>query len=680
MAPAPETDSEGRRLVAVPPPPIFDTSVAVPQFYAEGYDHSSPISVPQSVAIAAQDALEGTSSGPNATRTRPSVPRRPPPFVPRGAAVGSTSLPLEAVSTAKPQLETLQLRFGDAVRLLLPSLKDGGLLAALSSCAPVDSNRSGAGANAVNCMDAANEERRIATDLTASGRSAEGFVAMTAAPIANLQGPIARRSVWEVYRHNYQDDSPGDDVVRYGQCIRLGQRAPDGEHEVLLSCEPPSRDGAMGAPYLILGRLAGFGYPDPEEESRKAFHTVFMIMPGDCSFGEKVSELQSTLKIAKEGDPVDLKQNVRLIPASPFAYLHRQRHLQAKACVIPNSLGRGCRTITVKRTEGREMILEAGGGERPVKPESGNEYSSWMIQVLNVRRGIIEESQQRTEEVYRGLPRALLGRALGGPQPPSAHDAVPFSREALESGFARWEHVRSSIIHRLHDRGMVYFPTFRKVISKDRSTDFDLNGPPVTVPGAHQKLSLDERCLVRLDKVWEAFRLDFGLEMSEEDIIAIAEAFAFDIPGRPPVERDDPSCLIELDLFVDALRGTPSPGRQQILERLYALLQKELGVPPSTGLAIGWMENRIEAGAPKFLPGVKQRDFTQEEMMGYLPLRRLHSSLSQHEFLRWMGDITSFKPKLGDFLEALREIFGEVVDLAIGQNPLEVHQWSMPLH
>ena len=98
--------------------------------------------------------------------------------------------------------------------------------------------------------------------------------------------------------------------VHYGQPLLLGQPEATAEHprqEVLLSCEPPSREGGIGAAYQLLGRFVGFGHAALD---RKSWNTIFMLVPA----GEK-----------QMGDVVDVNLGLRIVPLAPFSYLHGDR-------------------------------------------------------------------------------------------------------------------------------------------------------------------------------------------------------------------------------------------------------------------------------------------------------------------------------------------------------------------
>ena len=151
--------------------------------------------------------------------------------------------------------------------------------------------------------DASFEEKRLAKDLASWGRRAYDFVALSCAPIEDA---ILRRSAWTVYRANVMDAFPGP-KVHYGQHLLLGQ--PEATEvptkELLLSCEPPSRCGGVGAAYQLMGRFYGFG---DASTGRRSWNTVFTLVPVDDDL--------------HLGDEVDVMRGGRIVPLAPFSYLH----------------------------------------------------------------------------------------------------------------------------------------------------------------------------------------------------------------------------------------------------------------------------------------------------------------------------------------------------------------------
>lgn len=193
------------------------------------------------------------------------------------------------------------LHFGDAIRVMLPSLDEDSVDICLCTCV-----RPGVtpqvGPREARPTDAAQEEQRLAQDLTAWGRRAIDFVAITGADCGST---VDRRSAWTIYRANEMDGFL-DSKVHYGQPLLFGQpeTTEDPQKEVLLSCEPPSRNGGIGAAYQLMGRFCGFGHA---AQGRRSWNTFFMLVP--------VGPLRM-------GDVVDVAMGVRIVPLSPYSYLH----------------------------------------------------------------------------------------------------------------------------------------------------------------------------------------------------------------------------------------------------------------------------------------------------------------------------------------------------------------------
>lgn len=194
------------------------------------------------------------------------------------------------------------LNFGDAVRVVLPGLGEDTISTCLSACVRPGAT-SQVGFREAQAADASFEERRLAKDLASWGRRAYDFVALSCAPIEDA---ILRRSAWTVYRANVMDAFPGP-KVHYGQHLMLGQ--PEATEvptkELLLSCEPPSRCGGVGAAYQLMGRFYGFGHAPT---GRRSWNTVFTLVPVDDDL--------------HLGDEVDVMRGGRIVPLAPFSYLH----------------------------------------------------------------------------------------------------------------------------------------------------------------------------------------------------------------------------------------------------------------------------------------------------------------------------------------------------------------------
>lgn len=544
------------------------------------------------------------------------------------------------------------LRFGDALRLLRTSDSS-----ALSTAPP-------------GC--AVEVESNISRALADSGREHRGFLAVTAIPpartVTSTENVVAagRRSVWEIYRANPLDGFAGDQL-HYGQLFRLGQRAStpeiDGD-EVLLSCEPPAGDGGQGSPYMILGRRVIAGYPDPRIDSRKSFSTVFRVLPAADP---------NTF----EGLAVDLHQPVILVPAAPAAYVHEPRFLQ----VAPGLAGHGTSGQMVKMAEGRELAVEAaiapaidkaydpksrgpgvGLGANADGPHPVAKLMWWSLERLSVREGATSSCDRLRAQAHHGLPRALLGRALEV-APPCVRGAQPSSHLTQETQYALWERTRCSLLPRLFARGNLALCSLRKALAAhgessirqaELSVDFRQSSDDST--------TLAELC-VPVTSLEEVLRCDCGIHLAKGDIALIAHAFAAaGCDGR-----------IDADLFVDALRGEVTPGREACIVRMYAQLQQDAGLRPSECLFCEYISSRLHHAVPAEVSGQRTPDYTPQEVMGVLQIRRTHTGLPRAAFLRWISDLTFHLPRHGDFAEAMTAMWG----LPLQVTPKEVRLWSL---
>mmetsp|Transcript_46714 Transcript_46714/g.84316 ORF Transcript_46714/g.84316 Transcript_46714/m.84316 type:complete len:668 (+) Transcript_46714:64-2067(+) len=653
-----------------PPKTGFDDARPVPKFLQESSQarqRFSPREVPRGVAISAaatlavEPAMSSTSLAHAAKGVQPSLQLRTPreaerrtfnvrsrgyqraqwPPAPAQPVVAAQAvLPLEPAALDE---SCAWLSFGDAVQLLLPPCSEGASPAALTSCvAPSLTGK--VGPEEAAASDAMAEEKRLAEELAASGRKARDFVAVTAAPLVDEQ--VTRRSVWEVFRANHLDGF-SDDVVHYGQHLRLGQRpVVDQGSEVLLSCEPPSR-ASLSAPYLALGRQAGFGYPDANDESRRYWDTTVVFAPSH--------------KVCCMGDPVDLRYGVRIVPLSPFSYLHGQRVLRPVPGVISNGVGRGCCSRTVKVAAGRELLLHAA------LPSTAPDDDWWIIERLTVPEGDVEKCDQERRQIHMGRARALLGRSLG--PPPAGVRYLSGIGPGRDTPYARWEHLRSAIFKRLAARGDDFvFTTFRKVLSKDR----ELDGRGLSTnkaPAADEAAALDEQILVPLPQLVISF-LDFGLDVSKDDLELLSGRFR--VEGKKGAEQ-----LIDVDLFADDLRGDTSPARRLILHRLYSRLQEEAKISPKSSLTVAWARWRLESATPTALPGVEDRPVSVEDVMNALPLLRTHSGITRPAFVRWNLDLCIHIPTHAAFLKRQKQLWGALVERT-AETLEEQANWSLP--
>eukprot|EP00435_Cladocopium_sp_Y103_P018339 s2633_g4.t1 len=377
------------------------------------------------------------------------------------------------------------LNFGDAIRVILPGVEDDARDTCLCTCVrPGMTSQVGPGA----CLpsDAAFAERRLARDLAASGRatasaSAAEFVALTLAPVEDT-----RRSAWSVYRAGELDGFQ-DSKVHYGQPLLLGQPETTAEHprrEVVLSCEPPSREGGIGAAYQLLGRFVGFGHAAMD---RKSWNSIFILVPA----GEK-----------QVGDVVDVNLGLRIVPLAPFSYLHGPRLMQAMYFGLPNRVGRGCVSRALKLADGREEL------------------------VLHAPRAPHQEDQEGWWDAEWTLQPLVL--------PPE-----PCMVELHMTDFARWDRLRSAILERLLNRHEAFaFSTLRKILSKDRILP-KKEQLALLPPTAEAVTPLSDQIVVGKSFVASTFQCSYGLYISETDLQLLAQRFGSECPGQSYWDRRD---------------------------------------------------------------------------------------------------------------------------------------------
>ncbi|CAE7396050.1 unnamed protein product [Symbiodinium natans] len=493
-----------------------------------------------------EDLLGGDPSSP-IVRTREPLwrvrhlrPRRPPSQLGKPPPVtvktrSEVPLPLKTSGESSGECgEPSFLAFGDAVRLTLPPLAAGGLAAALCACVRPKAVGD-VGPREIVPTDAEREELRLAEDLASSGRRAKDFVAVTAARVPDPE-VVVRRSAWRVFRCSELDGFPAGSRVHYGQHLHFGlPSVDDADSEILLSCEPPSRCGGLGAPYLILGRFVDFGHVC---QGRRSWNTAFTMVPEDASSSA-----------GGFGDPVDLRCGVRIIPIAPFSYLHGPRLMQAVFGGLSNPVGRGCisRCAAVGK-DVRELLLHASA------PDGEPPDVGWVLERLCLTQGTTS--------------------------PPAGADTT----------FARWHSLRAAIQKRIRRRGeALAYSTFRKILSKDCLV---LDDPISTnrLPAADGAVTLAERTLVGESSVLTSLRCDYGVQLGDADMQLITKHF------RPPgTEALWSEPVIDANAFADALRGETSPGRSRTLQQLYSLLQKQAGLKPPESLSVAWIRARVES-------------------------------------------------------------------------------------
>ncbi|CAJ1378530.1 unnamed protein product [Effrenium voratum] len=314
------------------------------------------------------------------------------------------------------------------------------------------------------------------------------------------------------------------------------------------------------------------------------------------------------------GDPVDLRHPLRIVPLAPYSYLHGMRLVQAAPFGLPNRVGRGCASRAAVTAFGSELLLRAA------QPEPELWDTEWFLQRL----------------VYDG--------------------PVPASVNA--TGFARWSGLRSAVLERLRRRREVCaFSTLRKILSKDRLLSEPRLG--MREPAAD---AVEEPILVGKSYVEATLRCSYGLCVSEADMQHVVDIFSATWPGA-----DEP--IIDVDAFLDALRGEISVGRLRTLEQLYSLLQKEAGGRDSLSLA--WVRARIADCA------AESQLFPVSEVMSALPLIRTHASVTRQIFSRWQMDLFALVDRHELLLEFLRQMWGDVV-LKLGTDE-EKANWTLPL-
>ncbi|CAJ1440664.1 unnamed protein product [Effrenium voratum] len=551
-----------------------------------------------------------------------------------------------------------RLRFGDGVWLLLPPLEEASKPLALCACARPQVTEH-VGPRELQPTDAVAEELRLARDLAASGRRARGLVALTGAPLEGSRRALA----WALYRANGLDGFK-EEAVHYGQPLQLGQPSVDGE--VLLSCEPPSRGGGMGSSYSLLGRFADFGHA---VLGRKGWHDVFVFAP---------------VRSGDFGDPVDLRHPLRIVPLAPYSYLHGMRLVQAAPFGLPNRVGRGCASRAAVTAFGSELLLRAA------QPEPELWDTEWFLQrlvydgmrafrlhlmmfagLLNtfspaMWRRLGESARSHQAQCQRAsMPPALRAGVGSGPEGTVPSGCFGLRRLEFMPSDGEYFFVKrgrtelpSAVLERLRRRREVCaFSTLRKILSKDRLLSEPRLG--MREPAAD---AVEEPILVGKSYVEATLRCSYGLCVSEADMQHVVDIFSATWPGA-----DEP--IIDVDAFLDALRGEISVGRLRTLEQLYSLLQKEAGGRDSLSLA--WVRARIADCA------AESQLFPVSEVMSALPLIRTHASVTRQIFSRWQMDLFALVDRHELLLEFLRQMWGDVV-LKLGTDE-EKANWTLPL-
>jgi len=633
-------DESSLKTITCPPPPRFFDPAKPPKFLA---------------------GTSFASTGPQ--RTTRETPRSKPTAVVAAAAATLAkraeqfqydSAPLALERDARCDLGPEcggVLRFGDALQIL----RDGDR-AALST---------------VPAGCAAEVEDYINGELLGSGRDPEKFTPVNA--VLNQQsgqdaGMPSRRSVWELHRFNPLDGFP-DGIVHYGQLLRIGQKpsitGPSHlkREEILLSCEPPRRGGGADAPYMVLGRFAPFGHPDVRIDPRKAFNTVFRLLPA---------------RPRRAWGAVDLRDPVLIAPAAPASYSHKARILHvAPSC---EEQGKLVPMLGGLRVSG-ELKLQAGVMERPVvkmpaRKHLRSDYSqqtvnaSWLIECLALRPGSLAACDWRREQQHTGYNRALIGRCFPTPAPCTRGGSYA-AAESQDTRFSRWERIRSAVLPRLGKRGVFGFANLRKamtVLGEGTTLAPAELGKLLEWPDADEPLMEDTRCVLRMEDVESVLVSDCGIQLLEDDLALIAHVFV----DKSSRSLQQGGTFIDADMFLDALRGEASPGRYRCLSRLYTMLQDIAGVDNTVSLDAEWIQTRLWQSRTREKVGATLLPFSPDDIMGTLPLLRTTSAVSRLTFIRCAADIAFNIPGHADFVTFVREVWG----CPAGDTANEAEYWN----
>jgi len=681
------------KRVAVEPPRLFDPGFK-PKFLLEAAGSGllrdpSPRHVPRAVATAAAFSLRAPSprgdvessalaisglrgcgdaaavlAGPRAVASsarevsRQSVrpPPPPPPLPFDKCATRASRLAKAAADTADSRGITAErfdraadplaliaeprftghssLSFGEAVQLTTHVAGANGREVALSL--------SPAGAGGL-------VDTEISEALRASGRRPDQYYAVTGAALPRSDDGLARpgaRSAWELHRANPMDGFPHDGLVYYGQPLHVGQRpAHRDADEILLSFEPPPREGGSDVSYLVLARKALFGHPDPAGETRKTFDTVMMFVQWHgCG-------VSSTSPAVPEGFvPFDLSEPALLVALGPTQYIHEPRFLQLEQPGVLGGHGRTFRTVA-------EGCAREHGLEVVTKPAA---QTCWNVSRLMLPQQSIAACEEIRARAHAGLSRALLGRAL-----PIPSSVAGSQTAAWESPFVRWQALRRALLPRLSDRGMVGLALFRKaMIARGdpviRSKDLTKVIPP---PNAHDVTRPLEVCAVPVADISMLLVTDYGVKVDDSDLAMMARTFG------------NAEGAIAVDLFVDGLRGPVAPGRHRCLERLYEQLQRDQGIDANECPDIRWVEEKLWDAKPPELKYKPEKITSPHELLRGLPLLRAHTRITRHAFVRWMLDLTYLKSDYSSFVDLVGDMWG--THIVLHNTDREARLWNM---
>jgi len=317
--------------------------------------------------------------------------------------------------------------------------------------------------------------------------------------------------------------------------------------------------------------------------------------------GEEARNLPSaTSPSLFEGELVDPTRPVLLLPVGPAARLHDARLLSPRGFEPSTSgtkVSQRPRSIAVELCDGgqvREQLVEASAIPLHV---TGRHPASWRLEVLDVPEDAVRECERKREEAHRGLARGLLGRALPTP-PESVGAGARSSVAAKETNFSRWDHLRTVLLTRLGALGALGVSKLRKALNANRHI---ASGIDVGDNLEARAQDSSEAGSVPLEQVDAGLRIDFKIQVSKEDLALLLQSFS--IRGTQKewlnYDWDRVLCLVEkhqesggrgdlldVDLMVDVLRGTPSPGRTRMVWRLYERLQKEARIASSTAVRV----------------------------------------------------------------------------------------------
>lgn len=135
---------------------------------------------------------------------------------------------------------------------------------------------------------------------------------------------------------------------------------------------------------------------------------------------------------------------------------------------------------------------------------------------------------------------------------------------------------------------------------------------------------------------------NYGLHIGEADLQLLAQRF-------PPPEGFGLERLVDVDLFLDALRGEVSVGRGRLLDQLYSLLQRQARAAELDSLGVAWIQSHLMA-----VEAIGQ-DFTSTAVLAALPMLRRHGAVTRATFRRWQLDVLALVAPHELFLHFLQQ-------------------------